>query len=426
MNASARSRVEFWFALIWGLFLRFALVAGVLYALYRVIDVIVTVVMAVFLAVAIAPIVDFFDRPRWLPFLSRGTRRFVITILVFLLLLGLLILCYGLIFRPLGEQLVQIVTNWPLYERVLAERLSTLRAQYDALPTDVRDFLEKQDFSRLTAGLAEKVQQIVSQTWRSTWLVVELILIPVLAYYFVVDSRSLKREFIVLVPRRRRREVLRLLGETTAVMKSYIIGQLLLALVAGLAVGLGLHWAGLNYPLAMGVVAAVTRVIPVVGPILGGIPIVLLAVAQSWQKGVWVLVFFSLLHLYESKILMPRVIGYRVKLHPAIIIIVLLIGAEFFGLMGMFLAAPIAAIIRILVNFYVITPRLRSERGGRRVGSHPPPSRGDGRSRLAEGPLPPSGRPPLADDRVEGPLPVEESPVERPAVTAPGSYSGSD
>jgi predicted PurR-regulated permease PerM len=204
------------------------------------------------------------------------------------------------------------------------------------------------------------------------------------------------------------REVLVILRETAEVMKSYIVGQVFLAVVAGFAVGLGLHWSGLNYPLAMGVVAAITRVIPVIGPLLGGIPIVLLAVAQSWNKGIWVLVFFTLLHLYESKILMPRVIGYRVKLHPAIIIIVLLIGSEFFGLIGMFLAAPVAAIVKILINFYVIAPRLRSERGGR----YRP--RGAGLPRL------PRPRPLPADAR------AEDGPIERAAVTAPGSYSGSD
>jgi predicted PurR-regulated permease PerM len=417
MNPSARGRVEFVFALIWGLFLRFALVAGVLYALYRVIDVIVTVVMAVFLAVAIAPIVAVFDRPRVLPFLSRGTRRFLVTIFVFLLLLGLLILGYGLIFKPLGEQLIQILDNRPLYQRMLSERLSTVQAWYDALPPDIREFVAKQDFSRLTSGLAERVQQIVAQTWHSTWVLVELILIPVLAYYFVVDSRSLKKEFIFLVPRRRVREVLVLLRDTGEVMKSYIVGQVFLAVVAGLAVGFGLHWAGLNYPLAMGVVAAITRVIPVIGPLLGGIPIVLLAVAQSWHKGLWVLVFFTLLHLYESKILMPRVIGYRVKLHPAIIIIVLLVGSEFFGLIGMFLAAPIAAIVKILVNFYVITPRMK----GRPVLRAPRSKLKTGGSAHA-----PRRADSLDTERGARSMEREQSEHERPAVTAPGSYSGSD
>ena len=108
---------------------------------------------------------------------------------------------------------------------------------------------------------------------------------------------------------------------------------------------------------------AITRVIPIVGPILGGIPIVLLATAQSWQLGISVLIFFTTLHLFESKILMPKLIGYQIHLHPAIIIIVLLIGSEFFGLMGMFLAVPVAATVKILVNYYVIRPRLVGDEG---------------------------------------------------------------
>jgi predicted PurR-regulated permease PerM len=72
-----------------------------------------------------------------------------------------------------------------------------------------------------------------------------------------------------------------------------------------------------------------------------------------------VLVFFTLLHLIESKIIMPKFLGHRLHLHAAIIIIVLLIGGEFFGLMGMFLAAPLAALSRVLIHHYVILPRRR-------------------------------------------------------------------
>jgi predicted PurR-regulated permease PerM len=90
------------------------------------------------------------------------------------------------------------------------------------------------------------------------------------------------------------------------------------------------------------VLAATTRVIPVIGPILGGVPIIVLTALDDWRKAVVVLVLFTLMHLLESKVVMPRLIGYRIKLHPAVVIIVLLIGAEFFGMWGMFLAAPVA------------------------------------------------------------------------------------
>jgi predicted PurR-regulated permease PerM len=401
--SSARTRIELWFTLIWGVLLRLALVAGLLYCLYRVRFVIVTVVLGVFLAVGIAPIVEFFDRPRVIPFLRAGTRRFLVTLLVFLALLGVLVACYHLIFTPVGNELTQLIKEWPKHQLVWEQRVTYLREQYETLPPDVRQFIESQDFSRVTTSLTERLRAVITQTLHSTWVVVELILIPVLAYYFVMDSRSLKKEFIFLVPRRRVREALTLLREVGEVLRSYVVGQVILAVVAGVVVGLGLHFVGLSYSLAMGLVAGVTRVVPVIGPILGGIPIVLLATLKSWKMGVWVLVFFSLLHLYESKILMPRVIGYRVRLHPAIIIIVLLIGSEFFGLMGMFLAAPVAAIVKILVNFYIIRPRMRSEEEG-------------------GWPLRPAHRPPTHPPTIRD----EEPPLEHPAVVAPGRYPRSD
>jgi len=70
-----------------------------------------------------------------------------------------------------------------------------------------------------------------------------------------------------------------------------------------------------------------------------------------------VLVFFSALHLFESKLLMPKFIGHRINFHAAVVIIVLLIGAEFFGLLGMFLATPLATIGRVLIAYCVIRPR---------------------------------------------------------------------
>jgi predicted PurR-regulated permease PerM len=399
----SRPRIELWFTLIWGVLLRLALIAAFIYCIYRVRFVIVTVLMAVFLAVGIAPLVAFFDRPRVIPFLRPGTRRFVVTLLVFLLLLGLLIASYHLTITPVGKELTQLIDDWPRHQARWEERVAYLQRQYQALPLDVRTWVEKQDFKGLVPGITERLKQVVTQTLHSTWVLVELILIPVLAYYFVMDSRSLKKEFVFLVPRRRVRETLALLRETGEVLRSYVAGQVILAVVAGVVVSLGLHFMGLNYALAMGLVAGVTRVVPVIGPILGGIPIVLLATLKSWKMGLIVLTFFSLLHLYESKILMPRVIGYRVRLHPAIIIIVLLIGSEFFGLMGMFLAAPVAAIVKILVNFYVIRPRMRSEE----EGGWP--------LRPAHGPAP---RAPLVRD--------EEPALEHPAVVAPGRYPRSD
>jgi predicted PurR-regulated permease PerM len=109
--------------------------------------------------------------------------------------------------------------------------------------------------------------------------------------------------------------------------------------------------------------AGITRAIPVIGPVVSGIPICILAALQSVNLGVGMLVFMVIMHFVESKFIMPILIGDRMKLHPAVILIVLLIGAELFGLLGMFLAAPIAAVVREMIYFYVIRPRRENKNG---------------------------------------------------------------
>ena len=354
-----RTRVEYWFLLIWGVLLRLALIGGLIYAVYRVRFIIVTALLAAVVAFAIEPLVEYLDTRRALHFVPGPTRRLAVTFFVFsLVVLGLVVLT-RYILDPMVRQVSQFLDQLPLYQHKLQERLASLQAEYSKLPEDVRSFLSDQDFSNVTGTLSASVQHLIQRTWESTGRIFEMILIPVLAFYFVLDSRSLKRVFIFLVPRPRVRETLLLLRQSGTIMRRYVIGQAFLALVAGGVVGVGLKLLGVHYALALGVWSAVTRVIPIVGPLVGGIPVVLLATAQSWETGMEVLIFFTLLHLFESKVLMPKIIGYHMRLHPAIIIIVLLIGSEFFGLIGMFLAAPLAAIVRVLIQYYVIRPQFR-------------------------------------------------------------------
>jgi predicted PurR-regulated permease PerM len=108
--------------------------------------------------------------------------------------------------------------------------------------------------------------------------------------------------------------------------------------------------------------AGVTRAIPILGPIIGGIPIVILTGLQSVESAMGVLVFFCILHLLESKILMPKLLGQSLDLHPAVILIALLLGAEFFGVLGMFLATPMAALLKVVYDYYVLSGRRRRPR----------------------------------------------------------------
>jgi predicted PurR-regulated permease PerM len=291
----------------------------------------------------------------------RHGRRAAATLTVFLLLGVLLVQLGIMIVNPLLHEIQSFSENWRTHQEQALKWMEWVQQRWEALPPDVRVWLEDkwreaQGSSDLGATLTEQMRHIAHRTAESGIVLVELILIPVLAFSFLTEWRPLKRELAVVLPAARVKDGLYLLRQTGSILQSYAIGQLILALIAGGVVYALMLLLGVRYALVLAVIAAVTRVIPVIGPIIGAIPIVLMSSLQGWERGLAVLIAFCVMHLLESKIVMPRLIGYRMKLHPAVVIIVLLIGAEFFGMWGMFLAAPAAAVVKVLFHHFLVRP----------------------------------------------------------------------
>lgn len=388
-----RARPDSWLAAAWSLLLRIVLLVALGYVLYRVRVIVVVVLLAVMLTFTTAPLVDWLCKSAALRVLPRPSRRPLAALLVFVLLaIGLVALGIMMI-QPLAREITNLTNNWDSHQVQLRQWLEWLQVRYGQLPPEVRDWLEDQDFRVIAARAVEQLQHGLRRTLESGMLLVELILIPVLAYSFLTESRPIKNEFLLCLPRNRARDAVYLLREIGVILQSYAVGQLILAVIAGVVVWLMLTVLGVRYALAMALIAAVTRVIPVVGPLLGGLPILLLCALQGWDKALIVMIGFTIMHLVESKVVMPRLIGYRIKLHPAVVIIVLLIGAEFFGMWGMFLAAPVAAIAKVLFHHFYVRPHRRE-------------------SRFRTPPPPPA------------PVSSKELEVERPAIAGVRGHSG--
>ena len=359
-----RTRTDTIFGVIWGVTLRFAIIAAILYLLYRVRSILVAVLIAVMLAYVVLPTVEYLMRFRirkW----GVKWQRFLATLLVFIVLAGWTAGAVRLFIFPFQDELSQLSANMGGYVQQVQKLFKKTVAWYAALPPDFREFLSKQDVGRAGNVLAGWARKLVERTVNWVTYVLDIILIPVLAFYFVLDSRTLKREFVAMIPRQRWREALRLLRHTSEIFQTYVIGQIVLCMIAGVAVGIVLWLFKMDYALVLAVLAGVTRAIPIIGPILGGIPIILLATVKSTALGVKVLIFFITLHFVESKAILPNLMSARVRLHPAIIIVVLLIGGEFLGILGMFLAVPVAAVIREIARFYLIRPRLAAAESGK-------------------------------------------------------------
>ena len=295
--------------------------------------------------------------------MNSHTKKMIAVFLVFIFFGLSIYMVINLFIQPFKIEWTQLLANKNHHMATLQGKWADIQDWWNnQVPPEVREYFQKQQGDSKTpeigAKIAETVQHFIGEATKSVGHVVELILLPVLAFYFIVEGHELRREFLLLFPRNRTRQVIAVLEEGGQIMRNYLIAQVWLAVIAGVITSVLLLALQVPYALTLGLIAGITRAVPVVGPILGGIPVVGVALTQTDRPWLWVtiLIIFTCLHLFESKILMPRFLGHHLQLHAVIIIFALLIGGEFFGLGGMFLAAPLAALARTLYVHYVVKP----------------------------------------------------------------------
>jgi predicted PurR-regulated permease PerM len=186
-----------------------------------------------------------------------------------------------------------------------------------------------------------------------------LIFVLIVSFYLLKDLGKLGRSLDKLVPVDYREEVRRLVGEINVVWNAFFRSQLVLCAVIGAVVGVTMRVVGVRNALILGIIAGVLEIIPNIGPTIAAIPALLIAYFQGstylpLSNGWFALLVIGLyvvIQQVENNILVPRIIGRSLNLHPLVVIIGAIAGARLAGILGMFLAAPMLASLRILGNY---------------------------------------------------------------------------
>lgn len=180
-----------------------------------------------------------------------------------------------------------------------------------------------------------------------------LVLIPVLGFFFLRDWDVLIARVASLVPRDHLSTVSRLAKESSDVLGAFLRGQFLVMITLGVMYGLGLWAVGIDLGILIGLIAGILTFVPYLGPTSG---IVLGCIAALVQYGDWkhiagVLVVFGVGQVIESYWLTPKLVGDRIGLHPMAVIFAVLAGGTLFGFLGMLLALPVAAVTNVLLRY---------------------------------------------------------------------------
>jgi predicted PurR-regulated permease PerM len=283
------------------------------------------------------------------------SRTWATTIVTALFLLAVLALA-AVLLPPLETQLVAFLGELPTYIQVATAKLGPLlKALRSHLPasaapsmSDVTGYLD-----RIAGWGADTLGTVLSQGFALANLLSLIFITPIVTFYLLRDWDKMMMKIDLWLPRDHAAEIRGQLKEIDRTLAGFARGQATVCLCLALYYGLGLSLIGLNFGLALGLIAGVLSFIPFVGSFLALVGSIGLALAQfgTWQGVAMVIGLCVVGQVIEGNFLTPKLVGDRVRLHPVWVIFALLAGGALFGFVGLLLAVPVAAVCGVLARY---------------------------------------------------------------------------
>lgn len=329
-----------------------------IFLLWRAGAVVQPFIWGLIVAYILLPVVAALERRFSLP-------RIVAALAVFVALIAIIFGGGRLVVPRIAENAGDLQRNWPV---LLANAQQTISGTLEQLGLgDLGAALigpNVDDIERQLAGMAQRTA--LPFVVGLGHFVLEFLIFLIATFLLLRDAPRLYEFVRRNLPSRQRREIVQVLGETNVMLGRYIRGQLFLVLLMSTVTTIGLTLLGVPYSVLLGVLTGLLETIPFVGPITAGAVACLVALGHpnpfGWSQLAYVgavASMYTILRHAEDYLVIPAVIGRAVRLHPALVIFALLTGGAVFGLLGVILAVPFAATLRLVLIY--VGAKLRDE-----------------------------------------------------------------
>lgn len=314
----------------------------------KVTHILLPLLIAAVLAFILNPLVNALSA-RPLPVLRRRLPRGVAAVIALAMAVAVAGTLFSLILGPFVQEFTKFSNNLPTLLQQLYGLILDVqhRASAVQLSEDMRQ-LVNHALQNGVSFMVDITTRLLNETVNFASRIVELVVVPILTYYFLKDWQLLRDSVVGLFPPTCRGKVRCIVEDMGRAVSGYIQGQVLVSFIVGLLVFAGMYVLGLGYPLVLGILATVTETIPIIGPVLGALPAVTLAFLQSPTLALKVVLYYVVVQQVENHLIVPQVMGHVIDIHPVTVIISILAGAQLLGVVGMMLAVPVAALIKVL------------------------------------------------------------------------------
>lgn len=307
------------------------------------------IVLSIFFAYLMDPLVKLIRRPFKQRELERYMPRSIAIVIAYLAVFTVVGIAISNLAPRVVDQAKELGDNIPEFEAALQQRANELNQRFDRLK--IPDEIQA-DINRKATELASGVSSAFGNFLLNTasylpWL----ILIPVIAFFFLTDVNSYRLAILRMFPAGRWRvRAESVLVDVNTTLAAYTRAQLISCIFIGSVCTLGFYIIGIKYALLFGIIAGIFEFIPLIGPlIIGGIVVLAALISDDPWKALYVAIFLLVLRIIQNFITYPRIVRGGLQMHPLVIILSVLAGQQVAGIPGVFLSIPIVA---ILIVFY--------------------------------------------------------------------------
>ncbi|MBP3952660.1 AI-2E family transporter [Bacillus suaedae] len=295
-----------------------------------------------FLYYIFKPIVQFLAKAKYIP-------RSVAILIVFTTLVGGIVLAGASIGGSVEEQFVQFAQDVPTIIEENEEQTKQLVNEnnfglmsYEEAKQRVITYISNQ-----SAKIGDNVNAIVSTI---TNFITVLVIVPFVLFYFLKDGPRLLPYLLKILPEKHQDEGKRLLHDIDQTLSTYIGGQMLVALVNGILMYIGYLIIGLDYAIVLALIVVVTAVIPIIGPALGILPAIIIALLTDPVMVLWILLILLIVQQLEGNFVSPLIIGNKLSIHPLTVILLLLAAGTVYGFIGILVAVPFYSVLKVIIK----------------------------------------------------------------------------
>jgi len=309
------------------------------YLAYLFSEIIAMLVVALLLAMIFNPIVDLLEK--------RGINRTLAVLFVF-------ILCGGSIFLLMSFLLPKIVHQMnSLASAITPENLKAMNDQFERTMTSFLPFFKSLNFTERFTEFLQKlvsgwVTDISSIVYSLVSIIAILIIVPFITFFLLKDSKRIIRGVINIMPNKYFEVSYWVIRKISIQLGRFVRGWILDAFILGLMAGIGLFLLGIENAASIGFIAGAGHLIPYFGPIIGGIPAIIISIIQFGNFSMLpsIVLMFVIIYTIDNGYIQPNVFAKSTDMHPLVIILLILIGSTLLGIFGMLLAVPAATVIK--------------------------------------------------------------------------------